>query len=81
GELNLIEGTYLAFGQDLIIRTGQIGFSGAIDKPHLNIKAIRNPNNTADGVIAGVTLTGSVEQPNLKVFSEPGMDQAQALAY
>ncbi|MDN3396633.1 MULTISPECIES: translocation/assembly module TamB domain-containing protein [unclassified Pseudoalteromonas] len=81
GELNLIEGTYLAFGQDLIIRTGQVGFSGAIDKPYLNIKAIRNPDNTADGVIAGVTLTGSVEQPTLKVFSEPAMDQAQALAY
>lgn len=72
GELNLIEGTYLAFGQDLIIRTGQIGFSGAIDKPHLNIKAIRNPNNTADGVIAGVTLTGSVEQPNLKSIFRAG---------
>ena len=38
-------------------------------------------NMGADGVIAGVTLTGSVEQPNLKIFSEPGMDQAQALAY
>lgn len=81
GELNLVDGTYLAFGQDLIISTGQIGFSGAIDKPYLNIKAIRNPNNTADGVIAGVTLTGGVDQPSLNVFSEPAMDQAQALAY
>lgn len=81
GELNLREGTYRAFGQDLLIRTGQVGFSGAIDKPYLNIKAIRNPDNTSNGVIAGVTLTGNVEQPSLKVFSEPAMDQAQSLAY
>ena len=81
GELNLINGTYLAFGQNLIIKTGQIGFSGSIEQPYLNIKAIRNPDNTADDVIAGVTLTGNVEQPKLKIFSEPAMDQAQALAY
>ena len=81
GELNLIEGTYLAFGQDLIISTGQVGFSGSIEQPFLNIKAIRNPDTTANGVIAGVTLTGNVEQPTLKIFSEPAMDQAQALAY
>ena len=81
GELKLVNGTYLAFGQDLLIRTGQVGFSGSIEQPYLNIKAIRNPENTANGVIAGVTLTGNVEQPRLKVFSEPAMDQAQALAY
>lgn len=81
GELNLRQGTYRSFGQDLIIRTGQIGFSGSIEKPYLNIKAIRNPENTANGVIAGVTLTGNVEHPSLKVFSEPAMDQAQSLAY
>ncbi|MFM9816158.1 translocation/assembly module TamB domain-containing protein, partial [Streptomyces scabiei] len=52
-----------------------------IDKPYLNIKAIRNPENTANDVVAGVTLTGNVEQPSLKVFSEPAMDQGQSLAY
>ncbi|TGE83247.1 hypothetical protein C7Y70_11200 [Pseudoalteromonas sp. KS88] len=81
GELNLREGTYRAFGQDLIITKGQVGFSGPIDKPYLNIKAIRNPENTANDVVAGVTLTGNVEQPSLKVFSEPAMDQGQSLAY
>ncbi|MBQ4831660.1 translocation/assembly module TamB domain-containing protein [Pseudoalteromonas sp. MMG010] len=81
GELNLVNGTYLAFGQDLVISTGQVGFSGSIEQPYLNIKAIRNPDNTADDVIAGITLTGNVEEPTLTVFSEPAMDQAQALAY
>ena len=31
GELNLVQGTYRAFGQDLQIRAGQVGFSGTID--------------------------------------------------
>ena len=65
----------------MIIRTGQIGFSGPIDKPYLNIKAIRNPDNTANDVIAGITLTGNIDQPVFKVFSEPAMDQAQSPAY
>ncbi|WP_105264397.1 autotransporter assembly complex protein TamB [Pseudoalteromonas sp. T1lg76] len=81
GELNLVDGKYRAFGQDLLIRTGQIGFSGTLDKPHINVRAIRNPDNTANGVVAGIELVGSVEQPQLHVFSEPAMDRSQALSY
>lgn len=81
GDMNLVSGKYLALSQDLQIQTGQIGFNGAIDKPYLNIKAIRNPDTTADGVIAGVKLTGPVETPELEIFSEPSMDQAMSLSY
>ncbi|PCK30955.1 autotransporter assembly complex protein TamB [Pseudoalteromonas piscicida] len=81
GELQLREGKYRAFGQDLLIRTGQIGFNGALDKPYLNIRAIRNPAATANDVIAGVELTGNIAKPRLTVFSEPAMDQAKALSY
>ncbi|MEI5639163.1 MULTISPECIES: autotransporter assembly complex protein TamB [unclassified Pseudoalteromonas] len=81
GELQLREGKYRAFGQDLQIKTGQIGFNGALDKPYLNIRAIRNPATTANDVIAGVDLTGSAAKPRLTVFSEPAMDQAKALSY
>ncbi|RZG17077.1 DUF490 domain-containing protein [Pseudoalteromonas sp. CO342X] len=81
GELQLREGKYRAFGQDLLIRTGQIGFNGALDKPYLNIRAIRNPATTANDVIAGVELTGNIAKPRLTVFSEPAMDQAKALSY
>ena len=81
GDINLINGVYQSFGQDLHIQTGQVGFSGAIDKPYLNIKAIRNPEKTADDVIAGITLTGNVDKPKLSIFSEPVKDQAEALSY
>ncbi|AOT09490.1 translocation/assembly module TamB domain-containing protein [Pseudoalteromonas luteoviolacea] len=81
GEVSLLEGRYTAFGQDLIIEQGQLGFNGAPDKPYLNIRAIRNPDTTANDVIAGVMATGSVASPHLTIFSEPAMDQAQAIEY
>ncbi|MFY8272696.1 translocation/assembly module TamB domain-containing protein [Pseudoalteromonas sp. SSDWG2] len=81
GELKLVDGKYRAFGQDLLIRTGQIGFSGSLSQPYLNVRAIRNPDNTANGVVAGIELTGSAQQPQLHIFSEPAMDKSQALSY
>ncbi|MFC3032203.1 translocation/assembly module TamB domain-containing protein [Pseudoalteromonas fenneropenaei] len=81
GELSLVDGTFKAFGQDLQIKTGQIGFSGALDKPYLHVNAIRNPATTANGVIAGLQLTGPASAPNFTVYSEPAMDQSHALSY
>ncbi|OHU86729.1 MULTISPECIES: translocation/assembly module TamB domain-containing protein [Pseudoalteromonas] len=81
GELSLLEGRYRAFGQDLLIKTGQIGFNGALDKPYLNVRAIRNPEVTADGVEAGIELSGSISTPRFSIYSQPAMDQSQALVY
>ncbi|ESP91641.1 translocation/assembly module TamB domain-containing protein [Pseudoalteromonas luteoviolacea] len=81
GEVSLLEGKYTAFGQDLLIETGQLGFNGPLDKPYLNIRAIRNPETTADDVIAGVSVTGSIASPQLTIFAEPAKDQAEALEY
>ncbi|GMM83192.1 translocation/assembly module TamB domain-containing protein [Pseudoalteromonas sp. MTN2-4] len=81
GEFGLREGVYQALGQDLLIQQGQIGFSGPLSRPYLNVKAIRNPEATADDVIAGIELTGSASNPSLNIFSQPAMDQAHALSY
>lgn len=81
GEIALLEGEYRAFGQELLIETGQLIFNGPVDRPLLNVRAIRNPDLTEDGVTAGVKLTGNVEEPRLDVFSDPNMDQAMALSY
>ncbi|NOU50665.1 hypothetical protein HG263_08925 [Pseudoalteromonas sp. JBTF-M23] len=81
GELSLQEGRYRAFGQDLLIKTGVIGFNGALDRPYLNVRAIRNPEVTANDVEAGVELAGSISAPRFSIYSQPAMDQSQALAY
>ncbi|MGC3872316.1 translocation/assembly module TamB domain-containing protein [Halomonas sp. GXIMD04776] len=81
GDVNLEDGRYQAFGQDLLIRRGQVLFSGPASQPRLQFEAIRNPEVTEDNVIAGLRVTGPAEQPRLSIFSEPAMDESRALSY
>lgn len=77
GELQLNKGRFRAYGQRLSIRRARLLFTGPIDQPYLDVEAIRR----VDGVVAGLRLSGSAEQPRSEVFSEPGMSQEQALSY
>ncbi|MDG6097407.1 hypothetical protein EXU34_08125 [Alteromonas sp. ZYF713] len=81
GDLRIINGRYAAYGQNLIIRTGEVQFNGPLDQPILLVEAIRDPDLTEDDVIAGVRVEGPANQPSVSLFSEPGMDQARNLAY
>lgn len=81
GDVNLIDGRFQAFGQDLVIRRGELLFSGPPDQPTLDFEAIRNPDVTEDDVIAGLRVTGSAEEPNVAIFSEPAMNETRALSY
>ncbi|QQG27781.1 translocation/assembly module TamB [Pectobacterium carotovorum] len=81
GQIDIPSGRFKAYGQDLIVRKGLILFSGPPDQPILNIEAIRNPDNTANDVIAGVRVTGMAAIPKLEVFSDPAMSQQEALSY
>jgi len=81
GEISVIEGTYIAWGQNLIIKQGQLIFSGALAKPYLNIDAIRDPKLTENGVIAGVRIQGASENPEVAIYSEPAMSQQEAISY
>jgi translocation and assembly module TamB len=80
-----VNGTYKAYGQNLQIQQGQLLFASTpIDNPGLNIKAVRNlqPNATVDeGQQVGLQITGTAKRPVLNVFSNPVMDQSDALAY
>ncbi|TKI08573.1 autotransporter assembly complex protein TamB [Martelella alba] len=81
GQINIPYGRFRAYGQDLIIRRGQLIFAGSPSQPLLNIEAIRNPDSTADGVTAGVRVTGMADQPKVEVFSDPVKSQQEALSY
>lgn len=81
GEVNLEDGRFQAFGQDLLIRRGQLLFSGPPGLPVLDFEAVRNPDVTEDDVIAGLRVTGNAEEPNVSIFSEPPMDETRALSY
>lgn len=82
GQVNLKNGTFASFGQDLLIRKGLISFTGSPSQPTLDIEAIRNPEAMEDSsVTAGVKVTGIADAPEVKVFSNPSMSQDQALSY
>lgn len=81
GQIDLPSGRFHAYGQDLIVRKGQLIFSGPPDQPLLNIEAIRNPDATEDDVTAGVRVTGMADAIKLEVFSDPAKSQQEALSY
>ncbi len=81
GQVNLQNGTFRAYGQDLQIRSGKLSFNGPADQPLMAIEAIRNPEKTEDDVIAGLRVNGLVDNPVVEVFSTPAKPQANALAY
>lgn len=77
GEIR-VGGTYKAYGQDLKIQTGRLLFaSTAIDNPGLDLKAVRELKD----VVAGLRVQGTAQVPVLTVFSEPAMEQSEALSY
>ena len=79
GQLNIVDGEYRAYGQGLVIEDGRILFPGGpIDKPGLNLRAVRRP---AENVTVGVRVRGSLEKPDFTVFSEPSMTQSEQLSW
>jgi translocation and assembly module TamB len=79
GELELREGTFKAYGQDLTIERGRLVFAGGpIVNPGVDVRAFRRAD---DGVVAGVEVEGTLREPQLTVWSEPPMDESEALAY
>jgi translocation and assembly module TamB len=76
GELTLI-GTYNAYGQVLELERGELNFSGPLNDPGLDVRAVR----TVDDKRVGVELAGSLKQPRTRIFSTPAMSEADALSY
>jgi translocation and assembly module TamB len=79
GELEVKNGIYKAYGQNLTIDRGRLVFAGGpIDNPGLDLRAYRQAD---DGTIAGVNIRGTLEAPETTIYSDPPMDQSEALAY
>ena len=73
-----VAGKYKAYGQDLTIQRGQLLYAWTpLDNPRLNIEATR----TVEEVTAGLRVRGTAKAPELTVFSDPAMSQANALSY
>ncbi|MFL6259045.1 MAG: translocation/assembly module TamB domain-containing protein [Thermoanaerobaculia bacterium] len=79
GELEVQNGVYKSYGQDLTLDHGRVIFAGGpIDNPGLDLKAYRK---ATDGTIAGINVTGTLKAPQATIYSDPAMDESNALAY
>lgn len=73
-----VGGRYTAYGQKLDITRGQLLWQNApIGDPMLDIRAEREVGD----VTAGIAVTGRASRPKAEVWSDPAMDQSEALAY
>ncbi|MDT8365992.1 MAG: translocation/assembly module TamB domain-containing protein [bacterium] len=78
GELRITDGLYRAFGRRLTIERGKLTFSGGpLENPGLDVRAVRR----IDDILAGINVGGTLMEPVISLFSDPPMDQAEALSY
>ncbi len=78
GTVDLKKGTYEAYGQKLTIESGRIFYTGGpLSQPGIDLRATRK---TGD-VLAGVKVTGTVQNPSTELYSEPALPQSDALSY
>ena len=83
GTVNVREGVYAAYGQRLVIDRGGITFSGPIENPRLDLRAMRaqSPAAKADDVKVGVSITGTAQDPRVRLYSEPAMADTEKLSW
>ena len=81
GRISLMDGTFEAYGQKLKIRDGELTFTGPLDDPLVDVRAVRVIETIDGPVTAGLHLSGRAQNLNTSVFSDPAMAEADALSY
>lgn len=78
GEIEIVQGRYLAFQRSLSIDQGRLIFAGTpLDDPGLDLRITRR---TA-GVEVGMTVGGTARSPSFVLFSTPAMSETDLLSY
>jgi translocation and assembly module TamB len=78
GVLTLRDGRFRGFGLNLVVDPGELIFSGPIDEPGLRVTAYRQAD---DGTRAGLAINGPVDSPRIEIYSEPRLNDEDALSY
>ncbi|MDY7575768.1 translocation/assembly module TamB domain-containing protein [Actimicrobium sp. CCI2.3] len=77
GTLNIVRGTYSAYGRKLAIEQGVLRFNGPLNNPSLDMLAMRRGAE----VEAGVAVRGTVLVPRVTLVSEPTVSDAEKLSW
>jgi len=79
GSIDMNKARYKSYGQDLTVRKGRFLFNGPVDKPWLDVEAIRVSKSKE--VTAILNLTGPLDTPQTRLSSEPALPEEEVLAY
>lgn len=77
GSLFIIDGRYQAYGQDLKIDNGRLVFNGPPKNVGVDVKAVREVENGE----VGIQLSGTLQRLTSTIFSNPVMEETDALSY
>jgi translocation and assembly module TamB len=73
-----VTGRFRGYGQDLDIVRGSMSYSASpLDNPALNVRAQRVIGDNT----VGIQVRGTALRPQLNLWSNPGLDQAETLSY
>lgn len=79
GKIELRDGQYRAYGQDLKVERGRLFFAGPPSSPDVDLRASRT---SFDGKYKAIlSLQGPLSNPTSRVFTEPSTSQAESLAF
>ncbi|PYE31995.1 translocation and assembly module TamB [Idiomarina fontislapidosi] len=83
GTISVATGDYEIYGQKLSIDRGQFIFNGGpLSNPALNLRVTRSLSEVTDGPNSvGARVLGSLNRPELDLFSDPAMPDASVLSY
>jgi translocation and assembly module TamB len=78
GEVRVEKGSFRAYGVNLQITKGRLVFPGGpVSRPNLDILALR----AVGEVKAGVMVGGTLQNPAIRLYSEPGMAESDIMGY
>ncbi|MGQ4277673.1 translocation/assembly module TamB domain-containing protein [Pseudidiomarina sp. E22-M8] len=84
GSINVTEGLYTLYGQELTIDRGSFIYNGGtISNPGLNLRVQREiaGGAAARNVNVGAQVAGTLIEPNFRLFSTPAMPDSEVLSY
>ncbi len=79
GRIDMVDGAYKAYGQELRVTQGRLLFNGPVGNPTLDLKAVRT--STDGSVKAFLAINSPASNPRPRIYTEPPTSDAEALAY
>ncbi len=81
GTVDITGGVLSTQGQILEIESGTVAYNGPIDRPYIELRAVRRIDDVSPPVKVGLHIQGSADSLSSSVFSDPVMSDTRALSF